>query len=85
MLLILLIVKKRKLINVFIKKHISFQFPKFKKNFRKKKITKSNRFNFIYSKKIILVGIIDFSQTFILYEEHLRHLYEHDIVWNHFN
>lgn len=31
------------------------------KNFRKKKIIKLNRFNFIYSKKIILVGIIDFS------------------------
>lgn len=55
------------------------------KNFRKKKITKSYRFIFIYSKKEILVGIIDFSQTFILYEEHLRQLYEHDIVWNHFN
>lgn len=39
MLLVLLIVKKRKLINVFIKKHIhvSFQFPKFKKILERKK------------------------------------------------
>lgn len=29
--------------------------------------------------------MIDFSQTFILYEEHLRQLYERDILWNHFN